>query len=99
MVEYSSVTLNAVFHALADPTRRAILQTLRRAPATVTEIARPFPVSLNAISKHIVVLERAGLINRVIQGQKHRCHLAAGPLQQATAWLEHSDASNGTLER
>jgi len=89
MVEYTSATLDSVFHALADPTRRAILQQLRGGPATVTQIARPFPVSLNAISKHIVVLERAGLILRAIQGQKHHCHLAAGPMQEANAWLEH----------
>jgi DNA-binding transcriptional ArsR family regulator len=89
MVEYSSATLDAVFHAVADPTRRAILQNLTQGPATVTEIARPFQVSLNAVSKHIVVLERAGLVRRVIQGQKHHCHLVAGPLQHAMAWLNH----------
>ncbi len=65
------------------------MQNLKRGPAMVTEIARPFAVSLNAISKHIVVLERAGLIQRHIQGRSHCCHLAAGPLQHATAWLEH----------
>ena len=62
MVEYSrSSDLDRVFSALADPTRRAILRALTRRPATINEIAKPFPMSLNAISKHVMVLERAGL--------------------------------------
>lgn len=89
MVEYVSATLDRVFFAVADPTRRAILQSLTQGPATVTEIARSFPVSLNAVSKHIMVLERAGLVTREIQGREHRCSLAAGPLREATAWLDH----------
>lgn len=92
MVEYQehqSAPLDRVFAAIADPTRRAILAALRRHPATITEIAQPFPVSLNAISKHVMVLERAGLIHREVVGREHHCSLAPKPLHQATAWLEH----------
>jgi DNA-binding transcriptional ArsR family regulator len=89
MVEYSQEALNQVFGAVADPTRRAILQALSRKPATVTEIAQPFPVSLNAVSKHIMVLERAGLLRREIRGREHICTLETRPLRQATAWLDH----------
>lgn len=89
MVEYQPDVLDHVFSAVADPTRRAILAALARKPATVGEIARPFPASLNAISKHIKVLERAGLIRREVLGRKHFCHLEPQPLRQATAWLEH----------
>ena len=89
MVEYSSPILNRIFAAVADPTRRAILEHLRRGPATVTGIARVFPVSLNAVSKHLMVLERAGLVRRKVQGRVHHCRLVAKPLRQATAWLDH----------
>jgi DNA-binding transcriptional ArsR family regulator len=89
MVEYRATTLNRVFSAVADPTRRAILKNLKQGSATVTEIARAFPVSLNAVSKHIRVLERAGLVRREIHGRQHHCRLVARPLRQATAWLDH----------
>lgn len=89
MVECSSETLDRVFSAVADPTRRAILAGLARKPATVTEIAAPFGFSLNAISKHILVLERAGLVERDIVGREHRCRLNPAPLRNASAWLEH----------
>jgi len=89
VVEYKSDALGRVFGAVADPTRRAILAALEREPATVTEIARPFPVSLNAISKHILVLERAGLVKREVVGREHRCRLDPAPLRRASAWLEH----------
>src|ERR1700688_28832 len=88
MVEYTQESLSRVFSAVADPTRRAILRFLVNNPATVTEIAKPFPVSLNAVSKHIMVLERAGLIRREIQGREHLCWLEPQPLRQATAWLD-----------
>jgi DNA-binding transcriptional ArsR family regulator len=81
--------LNCVFSALADPTRRAILHSLTLRPATITEIARPFPVSLNAVSKHVMVLERAGLVRRQIKGREHHCRINVRPLHQANAWLEH----------
>ena len=87
--EYHPAALNRVFAAIADPTRRAILAGLRRKPATITEIARPFRVSLNAVSKHVMVLERAGLIHREVVGREHHCSLAPEPLHQATVWLEH----------
>jgi DNA-binding transcriptional ArsR family regulator len=89
MVEHGGEALDLVFSAVADPTRRAILSALARKPATVTEIAQPFPTSLNAISKHILVLERAGLIERQVVGREHRCSLNPAPLRQASAWLQH----------
>jgi DNA-binding transcriptional ArsR family regulator len=89
MVDHLQPELDLVFSAVADPIRRAILGTIATKPATVTEIARPFPVSLNAISKHLMVLERAGLIQREIIGREHYCALQAQPLRQANAWLEH----------
>ena len=84
MVEH----LDGVFGAIADPTRRAILQQLGRSPARVTDIARKFPVSLNAISKHLIVLERAGLIRRDIQGTRSRLQPGGKPLTEAAAWIE-----------
>jgi DNA-binding transcriptional ArsR family regulator len=89
MVEYNQEALNRVFAAIADPTRRAILQSLARNQATITEIAKPFPVSLNAVSKHVMVLERAGLIRREIRGREHVCKLEPRPFRNAAAWLEH----------
>ena len=89
VVEYRAELLDQVFAAVSDPTRRAILAALAQKPATITEIARPFPVSLNAISKHILVLERAGLIVREISGREHRCRLDPSPLRKASAWLDH----------
>jgi DNA-binding transcriptional ArsR family regulator len=89
VVEYRMEMLDRVFSAVADPTRRAILTALAQRPATVSEIAKPFPVSLNAISKHILVLERAGLIRREITGREHHCRLEPEPLQKASAWLDH----------
>ena len=89
MVEHlTSPELNHVFSALADPTRRAILRTLTRGPATINEIAEPFPVSLNAISKHVMVLERAGLLRREIKGRQHHCWIKPQPLREANEWLE-----------
>jgi DNA-binding transcriptional ArsR family regulator len=89
MVEHSQIALDRVFSAVSDPTRRAILETLARKPATITEIATPFPVSLNAVSKHVMVLERAGLIRREVHGREHLCWLDPQPLRDATAWLDH----------
>ena len=89
MVEYSqSVKLDRIFSALADPTRRAILQKLTSRPATIKEIAAPFPVSLNAISKHIMVLEGAGLLRREIKGREHHCWIEPRPLREAEEWIE-----------
>lgn len=89
MVEHlKPAGLDRVFSALADPTRRAILRALTRRPATINEIAKPFPVSFNAISKHVMVLERAGLLRREIKGREHHCWIKPQPLREANAWLE-----------
>jgi len=79
--------LSVVFAALADPTRRAILARLAEGPATVNEIAEPFDMTLPAISKHLKVLERAGLISRSRQAQWRPCTLEAEPLREATEWM------------
>jgi len=80
--------LSVVFAALADPTRRAILVRLADGDATVTELAEPFSVSLPAISRHLKVLERAGLISRSRSGQWRSSTLEAAPLREATDWME-----------
>jgi len=81
--------LSATFAALADPTRRAILTRLAGGEASVLEIARPFPMSLPAVSKHLKVLERAGLIARIRKAQSRPCLLSAAPLKEAFDWVEH----------
>src|SRR6266404_5223882 len=81
--------LSTTFAALADPTRRAILARLAAGEAAVTELAAPFAMSLPAISKHLKVLERAGLIARGREAQWRPCRLAAGPLKDAAEWLAH----------
>src|SRR5437660_6220887 len=80
--------LDATFAALADPTRRAILARLASGQASVMELAEPFAMSQPAISKHLKVLERAGLISREREAQKRPCRLEPEPLEQAAAWLE-----------
>ena len=81
--------LDATFAALADPTRRAILARLASGEASVTELAEPFEMSQPAISKHLKVLERAGLISRGRDAQRRPCRLEAQPLAEATAYLEN----------
>lgn len=81
--------LSVVFAALADPTRRAILARLIGGEATVTELAAPFDMSMPAVSKHLKVLEQAGLITRGRDAQWRPCRLEAGPLKDAADWLEH----------
>ncbi len=81
--------LNATFAALADPTRRAILGRLASGETSVSELAEPFEMSLPAVSKHLKVLQRAGLIARGRHAQWRPCRLAAGPLKDASDWLEH----------
>jgi len=81
--------LSATFSALADPTRRAILARLSSGEASVTELAEPFEMSLPAISKHLKVLERAGLITRKHEAQWRPCRIEAGPLKDVAAWVEH----------
>jgi DNA-binding transcriptional ArsR family regulator len=80
--------LSLVFSALADPTRRAILARLADGNATVTELAEPFPISMPAISRHLKVLEHAGLISRGRSGQWRSSTLEASPLKEATDWME-----------
>ena len=89
MGEYQSARLDGVFNALCDPTRRAILARLTDSDARVTDIAADFPISLNSISKHIRMLERAGLLRRSVKGRDHVLSLDAAPLSDAAAWIEH----------
>jgi DNA-binding transcriptional ArsR family regulator len=87
VVERSTAHLDAVFHALADPTRREILRRLARHDRTVGELAAPFDMSLAAVSKHIGVLERARLLRRSRDGRVHRCRLEVAPLRDAARVL------------
>lgn len=88
MVNYSDSTLDATFAALADPTRRAILARLARGESSVTELAQPFDISLPAISKHLKVLENAGLLARSKDGRIRRCCVNPEPMRAATEWIE-----------
>jgi DNA-binding transcriptional ArsR family regulator len=81
--------LDATFAALADPTRRAILARLASGEASVNELAQPFAMSLPAVSKHLKVLERAGLISRGREAQWRPCRLEAGPLKEVSDWVEN----------
>lgn len=90
MVNYLNHSLNSTFGALADPTRRAILERLALGDSSVTGLAEPFNVSLPAISKQLRVLEKAGLLSRERDGRVRRCKLDAGPLKEAADWIaEH----------
>ena len=99
--------LSNTFAAIADPTRRAILARLALGETSVTELARPFDMSMPAISKHLKVLERAGLIARGREAQWRPCRLEAGPLKDAASWIEdyrrfwsaHIDALERHLDR
>ena len=88
MGEHQSARLDGVFNALCDPTRRAILARLTDADARVTDIAAGFPISLNSISKHIRMLERAGLLRRSVNGRDHVLSLNAEPLAAASEWID-----------
>lgn len=87
--DISTEQLDAVFGALADPTRRSILARLREGSLTISALAEPYDVSLNAISKHVKTLEKAGLIRREIRGREHTCELDAERLGEASAWLDY----------
>jgi DNA-binding transcriptional ArsR family regulator len=87
MVELQAPHLDAVFHALGDPTRRGMLAALGRGARTVSELAQPYTMSLAAASKHIKALEQAGLIVREVRGRTHVCRLDPGPLASAHEWL------------
>ncbi|HUS30677.1 MAG TPA: metalloregulator ArsR/SmtB family transcription factor [Kofleriaceae bacterium] len=87
MVNYLFVaSLDTTFSAISDPTRRAILDRLSRGPARVTDVAEPFAMSLAAVSKHIKVLEDAGLVRRAKNGREHTLELEAAPLREAAQW-------------
>jgi DNA-binding transcriptional ArsR family regulator len=88
MVKYSTKTLNRTFAALADPTRRRILAHLARGDRCVTDLARPHAMSLPAVSKHLRVLEKAGLLRRRRYGRVHQLNLETKPMQQAIRWIE-----------
>ncbi len=102
MVEYSQAnlersmsnmqiddSLDRIFHALSDPTRRSIVRRLTEGPANVTTLAEPFPMSLNAVSKHLKTLEGAGLIHKNVSGRTSVCSLNEDSLLDAHAWLNH----------
>ena len=98
MVKYQTIDLDAVFSALADPTRRAIIEKLSTGSATVTELAEPFSMSLPAVSKHLAVLAQAGLIETEKEGRVHRMHLREGAMKDAAAWLDRYEKFwNGQL--
>ena len=88
MVEYSSRLLDRTFGALADPTRRRILAQLAKGDECVTDLARPHAMSLAAVSKHLIVLEKAGLVKRRRKGRVHSLALEAKPMQEARAWID-----------
>ena len=81
--------LDQVYGAISDPTRRAILGILAEGEVNVGTLAERFPISLNGVSKHVKVLERAGLVERTVRGREHRLRLNAEPLREALMWLEH----------
>ena len=100
MVKYSSRTLNRTFAALADPTRRRILAHLAHGDRRVTDLARPYAISLPAVSKHLRVLERAGLLRRRRYGRVHQLNLEAKPMKEAARWIEeYRKFWEGSLDR
>jgi DNA-binding transcriptional ArsR family regulator len=100
MVKYSSETLNRTFAALANPTRRRILANLARGDKRVTHLARPHAMSLPAVSKHLRVLEKAGLLRRRRYGRVHEMQLDARPLKKAAQWVEeYRKFWEGSLDR
>lgn len=96
----SNQRLDGVFHALADTTRRQLVSRLSRGPTCVSELAAPFSVSLAAVSKHLDVLERAGLVRRERAGRFQRCHLNPEPLDDASRFIElYRTFWEGTLDQ
>jgi DNA-binding transcriptional ArsR family regulator len=89
MVNNTAERLDSVFSAVSDPTRRAILERLARSEATVTELAAPFEISLPAISRHLRILEHAGLIARQKEGRIHHMRLNAAAMREAAEWLDY----------
>ena len=100
MVEYRSKVLDRTFGALADPTRRRILAQLAKGEECVTGLARPHAMSLAAVSKHLIVLEKAGLVKRRRKGRVHSLALEAKPMQEAQAWIsQYRKFWEGNLDR
>jgi DNA-binding transcriptional ArsR family regulator len=100
MVKYNDAALNRVFAALADPTRRAIVARLAKGEASVGDLGEPFDVSAPAITKHLKVLEAAGLLRRTRDGRVHRCRLDAAPIADAASWIEaHRRVWRHSLDR
>jgi len=89
MVKFNDSRLNLAFGALAHPIRRGILASLANGDATITELARPFKVSAPAITKHMRILEDAGLLSRKKRGREHHCRLEQRRMKEAEAWIEH----------
>lgn len=89
MKHHQEPTLDKVYGAIADPTRRAILASLKDGETNVGTLVGQFPISFNGVSKHIKVLESAGLISRTVHGREHRIRIQAAPLREAADWLEH----------
>lgn len=87
MVKNNNINLNSIFSALSDATRRAMLLRLSKGSMSVKELAEPFSMSKPAVTKHLKVLERAGLLRREIIGRVHRCHLVAEPLNEVSEWI------------
>jgi len=95
-----SVQLDKVFHALSDPTRRAMLALLAKGKRTAGELGRPFPITQPSCSRHISVLERAGLVDRSIEGRTHYLELRPQPLAKSEAWISrHRELWEGSLRR
>ena len=96
----ATATLDHTLSALADPTRRAIVERLAKSPTRVTDVAEPFAMSLNAVSKHVKVLERAGLLRRLRRGREHVLVLEPAPLRAVARWAErHERFWNERLDR
>ena len=92
MVEYNQGSLDRTYAAIADPNRRAILSALLDRPQRVTEIAKPFNLSLNAVSKHIRMLEQAGLVQREVRGREHWLSFNDRPLSEAADWITRAQS-------
>ena len=98
MVQYSP-TVDRTFAALADPTRRAVVERLGSGSATISELAEPFGISLTGMKKHVQILEDAGLVTTEKVGRTRRCSLAPRPLAQVEAWMQQLDRFEALLER
>lgn len=91
MVNYNNQALDKIFSALSDATRREMLLRLANEEMSVSELSKPFELSKSAVTKHLKVLENAGLLNRTIEGRVHRCKLDAKPLTEVSQWLSFYD--------